>query len=131
MNIEDFRDYCLSFDGVQEKMPFGKAASEYDRGILVFSVSGKWFCLANVEEFDFCDIKCDPGRIEELQGLYEGVRLGYHMNKKHWISVCFNQDVPDAIIRELVKRSYDIVVASLTKKQREELAEIRRVHDGV
>ena len=46
MNIEDFRDYCLSFDGVQEKMPFGKAASEYDRGILVFSHLLKFcYCL--------------------------------------------------------------------------------------
>lgn len=31
MNIEDFRIYCLSFKGVQDKMPFDKAASEYGR----------------------------------------------------------------------------------------------------
>ena len=30
------------------------------------------------------------------------------MNKKHWISVYFNQDVPDKEIKELVKKSYDI-----------------------
>jgi len=44
------------------------------------------------------------------------------MNKKHWISVYFNQDVPDKEIKELVKKSYDIVVKSLTKKEREALA---------
>lgn len=44
------------------------------------------------------------------------------MNKKHWISVYFNQDVPDKEIKELVKKSYDIVVRSLTKKEREALA---------
>lgn len=43
------------------------------------------------------------------------------MNKKHWISVYFNQDVPDSKILELTRQSYDIVVASFTKKQREEL----------
>lgn len=121
MNIEDFRDYCLSFKGVTEKMPFGKVASEYGRNLLVFSVFDKWFCFVNVEVFDFCDIKCNPEQIGELQERYDGIRSGYHMNKKHWISVCFNQDVPDSKILELVRQSYDIVAASLTRKQREEL----------
>ena len=121
MNIEDFRTYCLSFKGVTEKMPFGKVASEYDRNLLVFSVFDKWFCFVNVDVFDFCDIKCSPEQIKELQERYEGIRPGYHMNKKHWISVCFNQDVPDSKIQELVRQSYVIVAASLTKKQREEL----------
>lgn len=121
MNIEDFRTYCLSLKGVTEKMPFGKATSGYDRGLLVFSVLDKWFCFVNVDAFDFCDLKCDLERIGELQDRYEGIRPGYHMNKKHWISVYFNQDVPDSEIKELVRQSYDIVVASCTKRQHEEL----------
>ena len=43
------------------------------------------------------------------------------MNKKYWISVYFNKDVPDETIRELVKQSYDIVAGSLSKKEKEEL----------
>lgn len=43
------------------------------------------------------------------------------MNKQHWISVCFDSDVPDDKIRELVRQAYDTVVASLPGKQREEL----------
>ncbi len=50
-----------------------------------------------------------------------GIRPGWHMNKKYWISVYFEQDVPDSLIRELVKASYDLVAGSLTKKEREEL----------
>ena len=57
MNIEDFRTYCLSFKGVSEKMPFGKASTEYDRNLLVFSVCDKWFCFVNVDVFDFCNGK--------------------------------------------------------------------------
>ncbi len=145
MNIEDFRAYCLSLKGVTEKMPFGKAASEYDRNLLVFSVLDKWFCFVNVDVFDFCNIKCDPEQVVELQERYEGIRPGYHMNKKHWISVCFNhhmnkkhwisvcfnQDVPDSKIRELVRQSYDIVAASLTKKQREELGKLLFVRENL
>lgn len=45
MNIEDFRAYCLSFEGVYDKMPFDKATSAYDRNLLVFYVAQKWFCF--------------------------------------------------------------------------------------
>ena len=121
MNIEDFRAYCLSFKGVYDKMPFEKATSEYDRNLLVFYVVDKWFCFANIDVFDFCDIKCNSEQIEDLQDRYEGIRPGYHMNKKHWISVYFDKDVPDKMIKDLIKQSYYIVVASLSKKEKEAL----------
>lgn len=119
MNIEDFRDYCLSLPGVHEKMPFVKAASEYDRGILVFYIFDKWFCFVNIDVFDFCNIKCDPESIDDLRDRYDGVRPGYHMNKRHWISVFFDSDVPDDTVRDLVRRSYDLVVASLTRREKD------------
>ena len=43
------------------------------------------------------------------------------MNKKHWISVYFNKDVSDKMIKDLVKQSYEIVVSSLPKKKKEAL----------
>lgn len=124
MNIEEFRAYCLSFSGVHDKMPFDKATSEYDRNLLVFYVADKWFCFVNIDVFDFCNIKCPSEQIEDLQERYEGITSGYHMNKKHWISVHFEKDVPDKLIKELVKQSYDIVVATLSRKEREALQNI-------
>ncbi len=109
MNIEDFRAYCLSFKDVEDRMAFDRAPSEYDRNLLLFSVRDKWFCFVNIDVFDFCTIKCDPELSQELQDRYEGVRPGYHMNKTHWISVYFDRDVPEGTIRELVKRSYELV----------------------
>ncbi|MFH7018871.1 MmcQ/YjbR family DNA-binding protein [Flavobacterium sp. FlaQc-47] len=47
---------------------------------------------------------------------YQGIEPGYHMNKKHWISVHFNSDVPDSLIKELVKKSYELVFKNLTLK---------------
>ncbi len=121
MNIENFREYCLSFKGVHDKMPFEKATTEYDRNLLVFYVLDKWFCFVNIDVFDFCNIKCKPTEVCELQDRYKGIKPGYHMNKKHWISVYFNQDVPDSMIKDLVRNSYEIVLQSLTKKEREKL----------
>ncbi|MCH5329164.1 MAG: MmcQ/YjbR family DNA-binding protein [Coprobacter sp.] len=121
MNIEEFRDYTLSLDGVTEKMPFGKAASPYDRGLLVFSVADKWFALVNVDQFDFCTLKSRPDDTGQLRARYDiDIRPGWHMNKKHWISVTLNSSVPDSEIRRLVRASYDIVVASLTPRERKQ-----------
>ena len=111
MNIEDFRTHCLSFPGAHDDFPFGKAASEYDRNLLVFYVADKWFCFVNAVEFDFCNLRC------------EGVGPGWHMNKRHWISVRFGSDVPDGVLLDMVKDSYELAAAKLTKQQRTALAE--------
>ena len=118
MNVEEFREYCLSFRGVREKMPFPNVADRYSRDVLCFYVGDKWFCFVNVAVFDFCCIKCDPNESGELQARYSGITPGWHMNKKYWISVYFNQDVPDNKIKELIKQSYDIVYQSLPKKEK-------------
>ncbi len=117
MNIEEFRTYCLSFPGACDKMPFDKASSEYDRNLLVFCVRDKWFCFVNIREFDFCCLKCDPDEAIDLRDRYEGIEPGYHMNKRHWINVRFDRDVPDSEIRRLVRRSYELVAGRSDRKR--------------
>lgn len=53
MNIEEFREYCLSLNGVYEKMPFTNVPDKYSRDVLCFYVGSKWFCFVNIEVFDF------------------------------------------------------------------------------
>jgi predicted DNA-binding protein (MmcQ/YjbR family) len=121
MDIETFRKYCLSFNGAMEKLPFEKATSQYDKDLLVFYVAEKWFCFVNIDKFDFCDLKCDPQESRELQEKYQGIRPGYHMNKEHWISAYFNSDVPDSVIKELVRKSYELIVKGLPLKVQQSL----------
>ena len=45
MNVEEFREYCLSLKGVEEKMPFVNVADRYSRDVLCFYVGDKWFCF--------------------------------------------------------------------------------------
>jgi len=115
MNIEEYREYCLAKKAVTESFPF-------DESTLVFKVAGKMFALTGVDSFEYINLKCDPERAEELRDVYNGVQPGYHMNKRLWNSVYLEQDVPDALLYELIDHSYDLVVASLTKKLRNEYA---------
>ena len=121
MNIEDFRNYCLSLPGVEETMPWATDKNEYNRGLLCFSVAGKWFCFVHIDEFEFCNLKCPPEQAETLRERYEGIHPGWHMNKRHWNSVYFRSDVPESKVFELVRLAYDTVVAGLPKAVRESI----------
>ena len=118
MNIEEFREYCLSLNGVYEKMPFTNVPDKYSRDVLCFYVGSKWFCFVNIEVFDFCFINCDPNESGVLLARYSVIKTCCHKNKKFCFSVYFNQDVPDNKIKELIKQSYDIVYQSLPKKEK-------------
>lgn len=113
MNIETYRSFCLAFPATDESFPF-------DDKILVFKVAGKMFALADVDHFESINLKCDPEKAIELRAQYPAVQPGYHMNKQHWNTVLMDGSIPDLLIREWIKDSYDLIVASLTKKKRAE-----------
>jgi predicted DNA-binding protein (MmcQ/YjbR family) len=115
MNIEDYRNYCLSLPLTEESLPFNDNA-------LVFYIKGKMFSLTNnIETFDFINVKCDPEKAIALRELYEAVIPGYHMNKKHWNTIQMDGSIADITIKEWIRESYQLVVKNLPKKDREGL----------
>ncbi|MGY5847878.1 MmcQ/YjbR family DNA-binding protein [Salegentibacter sp. HM20] len=120
MDIETFRNYCLSKKGVTEELPFGPDT-------LVFKVMGKMFALAGLDEVPLSvNLKCDPERAIELRETYEEHILpGYHMNKKHWNSLILDGYLEKKLVFELIDHSYKLVVSGLTKKQQQELQNLQ------
>lgn len=114
MNIEAYREFCLSLKGAEEGLPF-------DEKTLVFSVKGKMFSLTNIDTFELINVKCDPEKALELREQYAAVIPGYYMNKKHWNSIKMDNTVPDDLIKEWIVNSYDLVVAKLPMKVRKTL----------
>ena len=117
MNIEDYRDYCLLKPGVTEGFPF-------DEHVLVFKVMGKMFALTDIDKFEFINLKCDPDRAIELREGNPGITPGYHMNKQQWNSVSTDGSVSNLLLIELIDHSYELIVASLSKKLRDQLVEM-------
>ena len=103
MNLEEFREYCLSKPGATEGTPFGPDT-------LVFKAGGKIFAITALDEIPArANLKCDPDLALELRDRYEQVRPGYQMNKKHWNTVEIEAGIPDAEIRKMIDHSYVLV----------------------
>ncbi|MBN2635151.1 MAG: MmcQ/YjbR family DNA-binding protein [Prolixibacteraceae bacterium] len=112
MNIEDLREYCLSLKGVSENFPF-------DETTLVFKVSGKMFCLTDLEDDFAIALKNDPEKNIELREEYPAIKPGYHMNKHHWNTITVDGSISDDLLKNLIDESYDLVVQKLTRKQQQ------------
>jgi len=117
MNIEQFREYCLSKKGVTEDFPF-------DEVTLCLRVGGKIFAITGLDSEHFTvNLKCDPDFALELREQHPEVQPGWHMNKKHWNTVDFEGALDERLLRQLIDHSYEMVVKSLKKAEREELAD--------
>ena len=115
MNIEQFRNYCLSKKYVTESFPF-------DEVTLVFKVANKMFALSGLEHHpSTVNLKCDPEKAIELRAQYSDVIEGFHMSKKHWNTITIEGNLSNKLIEELIDHSYNLVVNGLTKKLQKEL----------
>lgn len=113
MDLESLRNYCLSKKMASEDMPFGEDT-------LVFRVLGKIFALTSLDtEGCRVNLKCNPDYAVELREKFEDIQPGYHMNKKHWNTVYCENGLDSTLIKSLIDHSYDLIVRSMTKAQRD------------
>jgi predicted DNA-binding protein (MmcQ/YjbR family) len=85
---------------------------------------GKMFALVSQkEEVPRVTLKCAPADGEILVNQYKSVIPGYYMNKKHWITISLNGDLPQEMIVDLAKGSYELVVNKLTKADKTRLVQ--------
>jgi len=105
MTPTELKDFCLSLEQSFESFPFGEETS-------VFKVSGngKVFAISDFEANPFrVSLKVDPEDSIALRAEFPGIIPGYHLNKKHWITVDCTGPVPDDLIEDLLRGSHDLV----------------------
>ena len=90
--------------------------------ILIYKVMGKMFAILTIRGGENVILKCDPHLAEILRGQYAGVGHRSHLDRRTWISVSLDADVPAGEIERLAAHSYDLVAGGLTRKQKAELA---------
>lgn len=77
------------------------------------------FCYTDMTAFEWLAVKCEPDEAILLRERYpDQVVPAFHSNKRHWNGVYTNSDLPDAFIREQLRRSYLLVVGGISPKAR-------------
>ena len=89
--------------------------------VVIYKVFAKMFAILSVRGDENIILKCDPNLAQALREEYAGVGHRSHLDKRFWISVDLNSDVPMAEIKRLLGHSYQLVCAGLTRKQQAEL----------
>jgi predicted DNA-binding protein (MmcQ/YjbR family) len=105
VTADELRAWCLGMDGAEETFPFTASVS-------VFKAGGKMFALSGLSEEPLdVSVKCDPDEAEELRAAHESIAPGYHLNKRHWITVTLGGDADDDLVRRLVRESHRLVTS--------------------
>lgn len=111
MTHAELHDYLLSFSGAWLDYPFGEGTAVYKVGHKdVPGQTEKMFAL--VEEGSKpvrVSLKTDPTLNKTLQERYETVLPGYHLNKKHWMTVICSGQLSDEEVKDLARLSYRLV----------------------
>lgn len=106
--------WCSQMPGVSLDHTFGP---EVD----VYRVDNKIFAMVNTDEPGYVTLKALPEEVLALLDQYDDIRPGYHMNKRHWITIDLSGDATVAEIPDLIVESHRLVVASLPKKRQVEI----------
>ena len=105
MTPDTLREFCLSLPQSEETFPFGEETS-------VFKTTGnsKIFALsAMLGDPLSVSLKVDPEDSRALQAEFSQITPGYHLNKKHWITVVLDGGVPDDLVENLLRESHSLV----------------------
>ena len=106
---------CYSFSLAESCPLFGPE-------VLAFKVAGKLFALTSLAEFPPClNLMGDPERSIVLREGYVAITPGFHMNRRHWNTVRLDGSLPSALVCELIRHSYNLVVAGLPAAARSAL----------
>jgi predicted DNA-binding protein (MmcQ/YjbR family) len=110
MDRETIEAHLAAFAGAEASCPFGPEA-------LVFKVHDKIFAIVSqLGEPPSISLKCIPTDGALLVDHFKSVTPGYHLNKKHWITVELNGELPDDTVFDLCSTSYQLIISKLPKK---------------
>lgn len=103
---------CGALTDAQRTYPFGEQTS-------VFTVGGKMFALAPDRGApESITVKCEPDFAAALVEQHGAITPGYHMNKRHWITIVLDGSLPSDLIRDLIEGSYELVAPSPRRRVR-------------
>ncbi|WP_288401439.1 MmcQ/YjbR family DNA-binding protein [uncultured Acinetobacter sp.] len=116
MNDDQLQQLALEYG---QELAFSIQSQPFGPDCEVFKIFDKMFMLIGAYSGKLLvTIKCKPEKSLEYQELYPSISAGYHMNKKHWISIAGGDEITADLLQDLIKDSYDLVAGKLPVKER-------------
>lgn len=111
MTHKELETYLLSMPDAWLDYPFDETTAVYKVGHKdVPGEEEKMFALITEGSQPVrVSLKCDPQLSSNLQQKYETVLPGYHLNRKHWITVICSGQLSDDEVKDLARLSYRLV----------------------
>lgn len=78
-------------------------------------------CLDEHNQPYYINLKLEPLEGEFFRSQYEDVIPGYYSNKLHWNSIRPDGQVPDEVLKDMLDKSYQLVLKSFSKKRQREI----------
>lgn len=104
MTKQEVIEYALTLNGAAADSPFD---GDFETVVLRHLDSRKWFGLIMLYKGNYIlNLKCEPEQSDFLKSAYEGITEAYHMNKRLWITVYIDSDVPEDEIKRLISHSF-------------------------
>ena len=104
------------------ELPFTELCWPFGPEFDVFKVGGKIFMIVSEQRGrPLVNLKSEPQKSLLNQQIYRSIEPGYHMNKKHWISVAPGDDITESLLEELVNDSWNLVVDGLPKRSQKRI----------
>ena len=110
-SVAKVRAYCLALPGATHDVKWGQDHC--------YSVGGKMFAVVGPD--GSMSFKVDDERFLELTDR-EGIIPAPYMAKHKWVLVQDLKKADEKEVRELVKRSHELVLGKLSKKLQREIA---------
>ena len=103
---------ALALPAAVETQPFGE-------GSVVYKDVGKMFVMVTeVRGTPIVNLKCAPPHGAALVRDHDEITPGWHMNKRHWITLTPGNGIDETLVEDLVANAYDLVVAGLPVAKR-------------
>lgn len=112
-------EYLLSKTGVTKDLQKDWNWIRYQIGDKMFAA----ICLGKNDEPYYITLKLEPSEGDFLRTQYEDIVPGYYMNKTHWNSIKPDGEVPDDLLKDLLDKSYQLILKGFSKKKQKEILE--------
>lgn len=104
MTHREAEEFILSMPSSRLDYPFGEKAAVYRAG------NDKLFAIIQENSDPLkISLKIDPQLSQILREKYESVMPGYHLNKKHWVTILTTGQLSNEEIYDLIRHSFELV----------------------